>query len=52
VLSVRFLGVPFSVLARNQVGTPEGFLLLVLIALLFVVNVILIELVTHQKMDY
>jgi carbon starvation protein CstA len=52
VLSVRVLGVSFSSLMRNQIGTPEGFSLLALIALLFVVNVILIELVTHQKMDY
>jgi hypothetical protein len=51
-LSVRFLGIPFTALMRNQIGTPEGFTLLVLIAMLFVVNVILIELVTHQKMDY
>jgi hypothetical protein len=52
VLSVRILGIPFSVLVRNQIGTPEGFSLFVLIVLLFVVNVILIEFVTHQKMDY
>jgi hypothetical protein len=51
-LSVRFLGISFPALIRNQIGTPEGFTLLVLIVLLFAVNVILIELVTHQKMDY
>jgi competence protein ComGC len=51
-LSTRFLDLPLSVLMRNQLGTPEGFTLLVLIILLFVANVILIELVTHQKMDY
>jgi hypothetical protein len=51
-LSVRFLDVSFPALVRNQLGTPEGFVLLVLIAMLFFVNVILIELVTHQKMDY
>ncbi|MDR2770542.1 MAG: hypothetical protein LBB57_00730 [Clostridiales Family XIII bacterium] len=51
-LSVRILGLSFPALLRNQLATPEGFTLLVLIAMLFVVNVILIELVTHQKMDY
>ncbi|MDR2089466.1 MAG: hypothetical protein LBP73_08935 [Clostridiales Family XIII bacterium] len=51
-ISVRFLDLSFPALMRNQLGTPEGFTLLVLIAMLFVVNVILIELVTHQKMDY
>jgi hypothetical protein len=51
-LSVRFLGLSFADLMRNQIGTPEGFMLLMLISMLFVVNVILIELVTHQKMDY
>jgi hypothetical protein len=52
MLSVRFLGISFPALMRNQLGTPEGFVLLVLIAMLFVVNVILIELVTHRKLDY
>jgi uncharacterized phage infection (PIP) family protein YhgE len=51
-LSARFLGLPLPSIIRNQIGTPEGFTLLMLIVLLFVVNVILIELVTHQKMDY
>jgi competence protein ComGC len=48
----RSLGLSLPTLMRNQLGTPEGFTLLALIVLLFVVNVILIELVTHQKMDY
>jgi hypothetical protein len=52
LVSMRFLGLSFPDLMRNQLGTPEGFTLLVLIAMLFVVNVILIEMVTHQKMDY
>jgi hypothetical protein len=52
LLSVRFLGLPFHILVRNQFGTPEGFMLFVLIAGLFVVNLILIELVMNQKMDY
>jgi hypothetical protein len=52
LLSVRFLGLPLHTLVRNQLGTPEGFTLLVLIAMLFVVNLILIELVMNQKMDY
>jgi hypothetical protein len=52
VLSVRILGIPFPSLMRNQLGTPEGFTLLVIVAMLFVLNLILIELVTHQKMDY
>ncbi|MDR2132368.1 MAG: hypothetical protein LBP30_03370 [Clostridiales Family XIII bacterium] len=51
-IAVRFLGLSFPELLRNQLGTSEGFALLILIALLFVVNVILIELVMHRKMDY
>ncbi|MDR2356215.1 MAG: hypothetical protein LBE16_08485 [Clostridiales Family XIII bacterium] len=52
VLSIRFLGLSFPELLRNQLGTPAGFTLLVLIAMFFVVNVILIELATHRKLDY
>jgi hypothetical protein len=52
LLSVRFLGLPLRTLVRNQLGTPEGFMLLVLIAVLFVVNLILLEFVMNQKMDY
>ncbi|MDR2295975.1 MAG: hypothetical protein LBD95_04175 [Clostridiales Family XIII bacterium] len=52
VLSMRFLGLSLPALLRNQLATSEGFTLLALIAMLFVVNVILLELVTHQKMDY
>jgi hypothetical protein len=52
ILSVRILDIPFPSLMRNQLGTPEGFTLLVIVAMLFVLNLILIELVTHQKMDY
>jgi hypothetical protein len=51
-LSVRFLGIPAALFVKNQVGTPEGFVLLSLIVFLFFVNLVLIELVTRQKMDY
>jgi hypothetical protein len=51
-LSTRFLGMPLPLFLKNQIGTPEGFMLLTVAAFLFFVNVVLIELVTHQKMDY
>jgi hypothetical protein len=51
-LSVRFLDIPLGTFLKNQIGTPEGFLLLTVMLLLFFTNVIIIELVTHQKLDY
>jgi hypothetical protein len=52
LLAVRFLGMTFAALVKNQIGTPEGFMLFMLIILLFFINFVLIELVTNQKMDY
>jgi hypothetical protein len=52
LLSIGFLDIPLSAFVRNQIGTPEGFLLLALSVFLYFVNVVLIELATHQKMDY
>ncbi|MDR1136319.1 MAG: hypothetical protein LBL49_09120 [Clostridiales Family XIII bacterium] len=52
LLAVHFLGMTPATLMRNQIGTPEGFMLFVVIIFLFFINIVLIELVTNQKMDY
>ena len=51
-LSVYYLEVPFPKFIQNQIGTPEGMLLLLFIGFLFVLNLALIEAVNNQKMDY
>ncbi len=51
-LSVYYLEVPFPKFIQNQIGTPEGMLLLLFICFLFVLNLALIEAVNNQKLDY
>ncbi|MDR1571632.1 MAG: hypothetical protein LBS32_03820 [Clostridiales Family XIII bacterium] len=51
-MSTRFLGMPLAQFMKNQLGTPEGFMLLALIVFLFFVNMMLVELATNQKLDF
>ena len=51
-LSVRFIGISLSGFVKNQFGTPEGFMLFFLVAFLFIGNLVLIEAVISQKMDF
>jgi hypothetical protein len=52
LLSVRFLGIPLREFVKNQVGTPEGFVLLTFIVFMFLLNIALIELVMNQRLDF
>jgi hypothetical protein len=52
LLAVRFLGMPLAALLKNQIGTPGGFTLFMMIVLLFFVNMALIEVATNQKLDF
>lgn len=52
LLSVQYLELSPAQFLKNQVGTPEGFTLLLSILLLFLVNWAILELVNNQKFDY
>jgi len=52
LLSVKYLGIPFGRLIRNQFYTEQGFLLLLLTAFLFLINLALIEIINNQRFDY
>jgi hypothetical protein len=52
VLSVKYLGISFGRLIRNQFYTEQGFLLILLVAFLFLINIALIEIINNQRFDY
>jgi hypothetical protein len=52
MMSVKYLGMPFGRLIKNQFYTEQGFLLILLIAFLFLINLALIEIINNQRFDY
>lgn len=52
LLSVYYLEMPLPKFIQNQAGTPEGVLMLLFIAFLFVFNLAILEMVNNQKLDY
>jgi len=52
VMSVKYLGISFGKLIRNQFYTEQGFLLILLVAFLFLINLALIEIINNQRFDY
>lgn len=52
VMSVKYLDIPFMKLLKNQFYTEQGFLLILLICFLFLVNLVLIEVINNQRFDY
>lgn len=52
VLSVKYLGIPFVKLIRNQFYTEQGFLLILLVTFLFLINLALIEIINNMRFDY
>jgi hypothetical protein len=52
LMSVKYLGMPFGKLLKNQFCTEEGFLLILLIIFLFLINLALIEIINNQRFDY
>jgi len=52
VMSVKYLGMPFGRLLKNQFYTEQGFLLILLITFLFLINLALIEIINNQRFDY
>lgn len=52
LMTVRYLGIPFTKLLKNQFHTEQGFLLILLISFLFLINLILIEVINNQRFDY
>lgn len=52
VLSVKYLGISFGRLIKNQFYTEQGFLLILLVAFLFLINLALIEIINNQRFDY
>ncbi|HVI42188.1 MAG TPA: hypothetical protein VM577_16165 [Anaerovoracaceae bacterium] len=52
VMSVKYLGISFAKLLKNQFYTEQGFLLILLIVFLFLINLALIEMINNQRFDY
>lgn len=52
IMSVKYLGLPLGRLIRNQFYTEQGFLLILLISFLFLINLALIEIINNQRFDY
>lgn len=52
LMSVKYLGVPVSKLIQNQLYTEQGFLLILVIIFLFLINLALIEIINNQRFDY
>lgn len=51
-MSVKYLGISFGRLIRNQFYTEQGFLLILLVTFLFLINLALIEIINNQRFDY
>lgn len=51
-MSVQYLDMSFGKLIRNQFYTEQGFLLILLAAFLFLINLALIEIINNQRFDY
>jgi len=52
VISVKYIGIPFTKVMKNQFYTEQGFLMILLILFLFLLNLALIEIITNQRFDY
>jgi hypothetical protein len=51
-MSVKYLDIPMRRFLRNQFYTEQGFLLVLLIIFLFLINLALIEIINNQRFDY
>ncbi len=51
-MSVKYLNMPMGRFLRNQFYTEQGFLLILLIVFLFLINIALIEIINNQRFDY
>jgi len=51
-MSVKYLNMPFGQFLKNQFYTEQGFLLILVIVLLFLVNIALIEIINNQRFDF
>lgn len=52
IMAVKYLDVSFGEYLRNQFYTEQGFLLVLLIVFLFLINLALIEVINNQRFDY
>lgn len=52
VMSVKYLGLSYGKLFKNQFYTEQGFLFILLITFLFLINLALIEIINNQRFDY
>jgi len=51
-MSVKYLNMPFGQFLKNQFYTEQGFLLILVIVFLFLVNIALIEIINNQRFDF
>jgi len=52
LISVKYVGLSWTEYFHNQFGTPEGFMLLLVIIVMFLINIIIIEVVNNQRFDF
>lgn len=52
LISVKYVGLPWKEYLHNQFGTSEGFVLLLVISVMFLINIVIIEVVNNQKFDF
>ncbi len=52
LISIKYVGLPWNEYLRNQFGTSQGFMLILAILVMFLVNIIIVEVVNNQKFDF
>lgn len=52
VISLKYIGISLQTFLKNQLFTKEGFLFFTVSGVMFLMNIVLMEMVSRQKFDY
>lgn len=52
VISLKYIGISLQTFFKNQLFTKEGFLFFTVSGVMFLMNIVLMEMVSRQKFDY
>lgn len=52
IMNMRYIGLSVGTFIHNQFFTAQGFMLLLVILFLFLINLVLVEVVNNQRFDY
>lgn len=52
VMAIKFIGISLNKYVQNQLFTREGFLFFIVSSVMFLTNIVIIEIVNRQKFDY